>query len=77
MLTTQTNKFTITYVKGNQSIERMVGTMAKEKIVRIKKVIAGLGYSGKELWSYDELKIVASSAKVAVVDVMYVARYCK
>lgn len=50
--------------------------MDKKKIARIKKVIAEMGFNGKALWAYDELKAVAKVAKVEVVDVMFVARYC-
>lgn len=46
-------------------------------VKKITKAMADLGLMDKELWSHDELKAVAARAQVDVVDVMFVARYCR
>lgn len=49
-----------------------------EKMVQaIRKAIKAQGLYNKDLWTYGELKAVAAEAHADVVDVMYVARYCR
>lgn len=49
-----------------------------EKMAKaVRKAIKDLGLYDKDLWSHADLKAVAARAHADIVDVMFVARYCR
>ncbi len=49
-----------------------------EKMAKaVRKAIKELDLYDKDLWSHADLKAVAAKAHADIVDVMFVARYCR
>lgn len=49
----------------------------EQMVKAVTKAIKDLGLYDKDLWSHDDLEAVAALSKENIVDVMFVARYCR